>query len=72
MLLFDSQFIRVIQGYEDEYDVVEDEEEDRFDPHSVDVDDSDVNSSASWTDGIASRMWIQYKRELMHHASLQS
>ncbi len=63
-------FIRVTQGYEDEYDVVEDEEEDRFDPHSVDVDESDDNTPATWRDGFASRMWIQYKRELMPRASL--
>ncbi len=56
----------------DENDVVEDEEEDRFYPHSVGVNDCDNNTAATWRDVIARRMWIQYKRELMHRASLQS
>jgi hypothetical protein len=64
-------FIRVNQGHDDEYDVVEDEEEDRFNPCSMDVDESDNNTAATWRDGITSRIWIKYKRELMHRASLQ-
>jgi hypothetical protein len=59
-------FIRVNQGYEDEYDVAAEEEiEERLNPGSVDVDDVDDNTAVSWRDDIASSMWLQYRRELL-------
>jgi len=65
-------FIRVNQGYEDEYDVVEEEVDDWLDACSVDLDDTDDNTASTWRDGIASRMWLQYRRELIHRASLNN
>ena len=63
-------FIRVNQGYEDEYDIPDEEEEDDFfAASSVDIDEADDSAFSSYRDDIASRMWLQYRRELMRCAS---
>jgi hypothetical protein len=63
-------FIRVNQGYEDEYDIPDEEEEDDFfAASSVDIDEADDSAFSSYRDDIASRMWLQYRRELMRRAS---
>jgi hypothetical protein len=47
-------FIRVNQGYEDEYDIPDEEEEDEFfAASSVDVDDADESAYSSYRDDIA-------------------
>ena len=45
--------------------------DDRFDPWSIDVDESGDNAVATWKD-IDNRSWLQCRRELMQCASLQS
>ncbi len=65
--LFIHNFIRVNQGYEDEYDAVKDEVDDSFDPHSVDVDESDNATAAARK----AEYGFNLKRELLWHASLQ-